>query len=84
MVDVYHEFEYPYEMLAPSCARSARRAAGVREFRAAMRAVPIKPLHTMTDAQVRKEGRDARAAVGEDRARPAWRTPSFFRKSSGN
>ena len=56
MVDVYHEFEYPYEMLA-SIARALKpggRLAFV-EYRGSDPAVPIKPLHTMTDAQVRKE-----------------------------
>jgi ubiquinone/menaquinone biosynthesis C-methylase UbiE len=56
MVDVYHEFEYPYEMLA-AIARALKpggRLAFV-EFRGGDPAVPIKPLHTMTEAQVRKE-----------------------------
>ena len=56
MVDVYHEFEFPYEMLA-SIVRALK--AGGRlvfvEFRGNDPAVPIKPLHTMTEAQVRKE-----------------------------
>ncbi|TMH54248.1 MAG: class I SAM-dependent methyltransferase [Betaproteobacteria bacterium] len=56
MVDVYHEFEYPYEMLAAivRALKPGGRLVFV-EFRAGDAAVPIKPLHTMTDAQVRKE-----------------------------
>lgn len=56
MVDVYHEFEYPYEMLAATvrALRPGGRLAFV-EFRGGDPAVPIKPLHTMTEAQVRKE-----------------------------
>jgi ubiquinone/menaquinone biosynthesis C-methylase UbiE len=56
MVDVYHEFEYPYEMLA-ALARALK--AGGRlvfvEFRGGDPTVPIKPLHTMTEFQVRRE-----------------------------
>ncbi len=56
MVDVYHEFEYPYEMLA---AISRALKPGGRlvfvEYRANDPAVPIKALHTMTEAQVREE-----------------------------
>ena len=56
MVDVYHELEFPYEMLA-SIARALKpggRLAFV-EFRGNDPEVPIRPLHTMTEAQVRKE-----------------------------
>lgn len=56
MVDVYHEFEYPYEMLA-SIVRALKPGGRVvfAEYRGNDPAVPIKPLHTMTEAQVRKE-----------------------------
>ena len=56
MVDVYHEFEYPYEMLAAivRALKPGGRLAFV-EYRANDPAVPIKPLHTMTEEQVRKE-----------------------------
>jgi ubiquinone/menaquinone biosynthesis C-methylase UbiE len=56
MVDVYHEFEYPYEMLAAivRALKPGGRLVFV-EFRGGDPAVPIKPLHTMTEAQVRKE-----------------------------
>lgn len=56
MVDVYHEFEFPYEMLAAitRALKPGGRLVFV-EFRGNDRTVPIKPLHTMTDAQVRKE-----------------------------
>ena len=56
MVDVYHEFEYPHEMLA-AIVRALKPGGrlAVVEFRANDPAVPIKPLHTMTEAQVRKE-----------------------------
>jgi predicted methyltransferase len=56
MVDVYHEFEYPYEMLAAivKALKPGGRVVFV-EFRANDPGVPIKALHTMTEAQVRKE-----------------------------
>ncbi len=56
MVDVYHEFEYPYEMLA-SIARALKPGGRLVfvEYRANDPAVPIKASHTMTEAQVRKE-----------------------------
>ena len=56
MVDVYHEFEYPYEMLA-SIARALKPGGRLVfvEYRANDPAVPIKALHTMTEAQVRME-----------------------------
>ncbi|MGH8673166.1 MAG: class I SAM-dependent methyltransferase, partial [Burkholderiales bacterium] len=56
MVDVYHEFEYPYEMLA-SIVRALKPGGRLVfvEYRGGDPIVPIKPLHTMTEAQVRKE-----------------------------
>jgi len=56
MVDVYHELEYPYEMLAAivKALKPAGRVVFV-EFRGNEPSVPIKALHTMTEAQVRKE-----------------------------
>jgi FkbM family methyltransferase len=56
MVDVYHEFEYPYEMLA-SVVRALKPGGRVVfvEYKGESPAVPIKPLHKMTEAQVRKE-----------------------------
>jgi len=56
MVDVYHEFEYPYEMLAAivKALKPGGRVVFV-EFRGNDPTVPIKALHTMTEAQVRRE-----------------------------
>jgi precorrin-6B methylase 2 len=56
MVDVYHEFEYPYEMLAAivKALKPGGRVVFV-EFRGDDPSVPIKALHTMTEAQVRRE-----------------------------
>jgi predicted methyltransferase len=56
MVDVYHELEYPYEMLAAivKALKPGGRVVFV-EFRGGDPKIPIKALHTMTEAQVRKE-----------------------------
>jgi precorrin-6B methylase 2 len=56
MVDVYHEFEYPYEMLT-AIVRALKPGARLVfvEFRGGDATVPIKALHTMTEAQVREE-----------------------------
>jgi ubiquinone/menaquinone biosynthesis C-methylase UbiE len=56
LVDVYHEFSHPEEMLA--AMREALSPGGVCalvEFRAEDPSVPIKPEHKMTKAQIMKE-----------------------------
>jgi ubiquinone/menaquinone biosynthesis C-methylase UbiE len=56
MVDVYHEFAYPYEMM--QSIRQALKPGGrivQIEYRGEDDSVPIKPLHKMTVKQVRKE-----------------------------
>src|SRR5262249_51762349 len=55
MVDVYHEFDFPYEMMEAIC-RSLKPGGRVVfvEFRAEDPHVPIKPVHKMTEAQVKK------------------------------
>lgn len=56
MVDVYHELEFPSEMLA-SISRALRPGGRVVfvEYRAEDPKVPIKPLHKMSEAQIRRE-----------------------------
>lgn len=56
MVDVYHEFDHPYEMMESivKALKPGGRVVWV-EYRGEDPAVPIKPLHKMTVAQVRKE-----------------------------
>ena len=56
MVDAYHEFDHPVEMLAS--LRSALKPKGriyLLEYRAEDDNVPIKPHHKMTEAQARRE-----------------------------
>jgi ubiquinone/menaquinone biosynthesis C-methylase UbiE len=56
MVDVYHEFDHPYEMADAMCRalKPGGRIVFV-EYRREDPAVSIKLVHKMTEAQVRKE-----------------------------
>lgn len=56
MVDVYHEFSHPHEMMQSLVAalKPGGRIAFI-EYRAEDPKVPIKRVHKMTEAQVRKE-----------------------------
>ena len=56
MVDVYHEFSHPYEMMQNIC-RALKTGGRVTfvEYRAEDRSVPIKRLHKMSELQVIKE-----------------------------
>jgi ubiquinone/menaquinone biosynthesis C-methylase UbiE len=56
MVDVYHEFEFPYEMLSDisQAMKPGGRVVFV-EYRKEDPAVPIKEVHKMSLAQVRRE-----------------------------
>lgn len=56
MVDVYHEFSFPYEMTAAIC--KALKPGGrlvFIEYRGEEKWVPIKEHHKMTEAQVKRE-----------------------------
>ena len=56
MVDVYHEFEFPVEMI--QSIKNALRVNGkiyLIEYRAEDKSVPIKRLHKMTETQAVKE-----------------------------
>jgi len=56
LVDVYHEFDFPYEMARAMVAALKRGGRLVLvEYRGEDPDVPIKPLHKMTVAQVQKE-----------------------------
>ncbi len=56
MVDVYHEFDQPFEMMESICKqlKPGGRVVFI-EYRGEDPSVPIKPLHKMTEAQVKKE-----------------------------
>lgn len=56
MVDVYHELEFPHEML--QAIMRALKPGGrlvLVEYRAEDDAVPIRPQHKMSEAQIRRE-----------------------------
>lgn len=56
MVDVYHEFEYPYEtMLELSKAIKPGGRVAFVEYRKEDPDVPIKLVHKMSEAQIKKE-----------------------------
>ena len=56
MVDVYHELAYPYEVMATllKALKPGGRVAFV-EYKAEDPRVPIKPLHKMSEAQIKRE-----------------------------
>ncbi|MBY0469414.1 MAG: methyltransferase domain-containing protein [Burkholderiaceae bacterium] len=69
MVDVYHELASPHEVLA-SIVRAVRPGGRVVfvEYRGEDSSIPIKPLHKMTEPQIRLEAAD-HALVWERTAR---------------
>lgn len=72
-VDVYHEFSHPEAMLArirESLSPDGRLA--LVEFRGEDPAVPIKPLHKMTKAQIRRELEPAGFEVVREFDRLPW------------
>ena len=81
MVDVYHEFDHPYEMTENMLAalKPGGRLVFV-EFRGEDPSVPIKLVHKMTEAQVKKgNGRfSPTLAWGETLDAPARSSTSSF------
>lgn len=84
MVDAYHEFEYPHEMMAHLV--TALKPGGrvvLAEYRAENPLVMIKRLHKMSQAQVKRE----MAAVGLSWEKTDDRLPQqhlmFFEKAEG-
>ena len=78
-IDVYHEFSHPEAMLArirESLAPTGRLV--LAEFRGEDPAVPIKPLHKMTKAQVRGELEPAGFRVAREFDRLPWQHLLFF------
>ncbi len=56
LVDVYHEFSHPKEMMEKiRAALDPKGRVAVVEYRAEDPSVPIRPLHKMTERQVRDE-----------------------------
>ncbi len=81
MVDVYHELEFPYEVLA-SIVRALKPDGRVVfvEYRAEDKDVPIKTLHRMSEAQVKREA-SGQALVWERTDELPWQHVIVFRKA---
>ena len=78
-IDVYHEFSHPEAMLArirESLADGGRLV--LAEFRGEDAAVPIKPLHKMTKAQVRAELEPAGFELAREFDRLPWQHLMFW------
>ena len=81
MVDAYHEFDHPYEMMTGiyKALKPGGRVVLV-EYKAEDPNVPIKPLHKMSEAQAKKE----MAAVGLEHVETVgglpWQHLMIFRK----
>ena len=81
MVDVYHELEYPFEVIE-SLVRALKPGGRVAyvEYRLEDQRVPIKTIHKMSEAQIRKEAA-AHALVWERTANTLpWQHVVIFRK----
>jgi ubiquinone/menaquinone biosynthesis C-methylase UbiE len=79
LVDVYHEFSNPEQMLA--AIRKSLKPTGriaLAEFRAEDPAVPIKPLHKMSKAQIMKEFPPNGFKLLEEFDRLPWQHLMFF------
>lgn len=79
MVDVYHEFSYPYEMMAS--IKNALRPYGkvyLIEYRGEDPEVPIKLLHKMTEAQAVKEMKAAGFRLSENIDNLPWQHCMVF------
>jgi precorrin-6B methylase 2 len=83
MVDVYHELEYPHEMLA-SLVRALKPNGQLVfvEYRAEDAQVPIKTLHKMSEKQVRLEAEQQGLSWQRTSRRLPWQHMVFFRKAA--
>jgi len=82
MVDVYHEFNFPYEMI--QSIKKALKTDGqifLIEYRAEDKSVPIKPLHKMREAQAVKEMQAAGFKLKENISNLPWQHCMVFIKN---
>lgn len=82
MVDVYHELSFPYEVLA-SIVKALKPGGRVVfvEYRAEDATVPIKALHKMSEAQVRREAEALPLRWERTDERLPWQHVVVFRKA---
>lgn len=81
LVDVYHEFSFPYEMALSM--RAALKRGGklvLVEFRAEDPTVPIKTIHKMSEAQAIKEFKAAGFAFDKNIDNLPWQHCMVFTK----
>jgi ubiquinone/menaquinone biosynthesis C-methylase UbiE len=85
LVDVYHEFSHPEQMLA-AIRRSLKRKGRVAlvEFRAEDPEVPIKPLHKMSKAQILKEFPPNGFKLIEEFDKLPWQHLMFFERDDSD
>ena len=79
MVDVYHEFSHPEQMLAS--IRKSLKPEGLVvlvEYREEDKSVPIKPLHKMSKAQVNKELKANGFELVKEFDKLPWQHMMFF------
>jgi ubiquinone/menaquinone biosynthesis C-methylase UbiE len=83
MVDVYHELEYPYEVLE-SIVRALKPGGRVAfvEYRGEDASVPIKALHKMTERQIRVEAGRHALAWERTSERLPWQHLVVFRRTA--
>ena len=81
MVDVYHELEFPFEVMQ-SLVRAIKPGGRVVfvEYRAEDARVPIKALHKMTEAQVRREAAQHALVYERTASTLPWQHVVIFRK----
>ena len=82
MVDVYHELAFPYEVME-SVVRALKPGGRVAyvEYRAEDARVPIKALHKMSQAQVRREAADHALVYERTASTLPWQHVVIFRKA---
>ncbi len=81
LVDVYHEFSYPYEMTLSM--RAALKPGGklvLVEFRSEDPTVPIKTIHKMSEAQAIKEFKAAGFVFDKNIGNLPWQHCMIFTK----
>jgi predicted methyltransferase len=81
LVDVYHEFSYPYEMALSM--RAALKPGGklvLVEFRSEDKSVPIKTIHKMSEAQAIKEFKAAGFSFDKNIDNLPWQHCMIFIK----
>ena len=81
MVDVYHELEFPFEVMQ-SLVRALKPGGKVVfvEYRAEDARVPIKALHKMSEAQVRREAAQHALVYERTASTLPWQHVVIFRK----